>query len=172
MCDATMKIRNILVCVWIGVIRAAMPGNAEFLLTSSPVTATDGELLTLICSGSSGSVVNMVWLQNNTTKVITQNSNNCIKQPPPVGNNNTNRFSVSCNDTVHSIQFCFNSTTDQGGWQCGKYVTDTYTYPRSSIYNIGVASPVTSTQSSSTTTRCMETTSEPGTVTPQKGCSL
>ncbi|XP_046582640.1 mucin-5AC-like isoform X2 [Haliotis rubra] len=144
------------------------PQKAELVLTSSPVTATDGENLTLICSDSSGSVVNIAWLQNNTPKVITQMSNNCTKQPPPMGNNNINRFSVSCNDTVHSIEFRFNSTTDQGGWQCGKLVNDNYIYPRSNIHSVGVASPVTSTQSSTTTTRYMETTSEPGTVTPHK----
>ncbi|XP_046579312.1 mucin-5AC-like [Haliotis rubra] len=144
------------------------PQRVELVLTSSPLSATDGETFTLICSGTSGSAVNIAWLQNNTTKVITQMSNNCTKQPPRVGNNNINRFSVSCNATVHSIEFCFNSATDQGGWQCGKLVNDTYIYPRSNIHSVGVASSVTSTQSSSTTARYMETTSVPGTVTPQK----
>ncbi|XP_046578399.1 uncharacterized protein LOC124286105 isoform X4 [Haliotis rubra] len=90
-----------------------------------------------------------------------------------MGNNNINRFSVSCNDTVHSIQFRFNSTTDQGGWQCGKLVNINHIYPRSNIQSVGVASPVMSTQSSSTTTRYTETTAESGTVTSQNdGVSL
>ncbi|XP_046578397.1 protein MTL1-like isoform X2 [Haliotis rubra] len=143
------------------------PQKGEFVLTSSPVTATDGELFTLICSVSSGSVVNIIWIQNNTTKVLTQHSNSCIKQPSPMGNY-INRFSVSCNDTVHSIDFMFNSTTDQGGWQCGKFVNDTYIYPRSNIHSVVAARHVISTQTSSTTIRYTETTSEPGTVTPQE----
>ncbi|XP_046582644.1 cell wall integrity and stress response component 4-like isoform X5 [Haliotis rubra] len=192
MCDSAMKIWNLLVCVWIGVIRGALLDNVELVLTSSPPTATDGESFTLICSPPFGSAGNVAWLQNNASKVITQFSMNCSKQPNSAGNN-IDRFSVSCNDTIHSIEFRFNSTTDQGGWQCGKLVNKTYIYPRSNIYNIGVASstttryvgtssepvamtsqkgvasPVTSTQSSPTTTRYMETMSESETVTPQKG---
>ncbi|XP_067669701.1 uncharacterized protein [Haliotis asinina] len=165
-----MKIWNTLICVWIGVIRGGVPGNGDLLLTSSPSTATDGELFTLICSVSSGSATNIAWLQNNASTIITQWGRYCTKQPPPVGNN-INRFRSNCSFMDHSIQFTFNSTRDQGGWQCGNLVNESYIYPISNIYEIVIAGPVLSTLSShlSTTTRKREHTSVPGTVTPHKG---
>ncbi|XP_067674882.1 uncharacterized protein [Haliotis asinina] len=167
-CVTTMKISNTLICVWIFLIHGAFQHNAHLALTNSPETATDGDLFTLTCSVSSGSVVVIAWLQNNTAQVITQRSTNCIKQPPPVGSNhNISRFNVSCNNTVHRIEFRYDSTRDQGEWRCGKPASDTSISVRSNIFNIGVASPVISTQSSSITTRHTETTSEPSAMTSQ-----
>ncbi|XP_067674949.1 uncharacterized protein [Haliotis asinina] len=172
-----MKIWNTLVCVCIGVIRGAVLGNANLVLTSSPGTPTDRKLFTLACSISSGPVVNMAWLLNNITEVITQWSSNCTKQQPHE-NRNIDHFNVSCNDTDHTIQFTFNSTRDQGGWQCGKLVNDTYIYLRSNILQKGVAGSVISSEFPSTMTlytwstsgpwSMASQTSEPGTATLSK----
>ncbi|XP_048246161.1 uncharacterized protein LOC124127893 isoform X2 [Haliotis rufescens] len=142
----------------------------EFVLTSTPLTATDGELFTLICHIPDESAINIGWLQNNKTMVVTQQTPNCNKQALAYGDDIINRINVSCSSTTHSMTFRFNSTTDQGSaWQCGELVNDTKIYPRSNIYTIDVASPVMSSQSLSTTTRYMETTSDSETESPNKG---
>ncbi|XP_071095414.1 uncharacterized protein [Haliotis cracherodii] len=142
-----------------------------FSLTSSPLTPTDGDLFTLTCSFCDNSVANVGWQQNNKLKVATQKTNNCSVQALN-GDDIISRINVSCNGTIHSIAFKFNSSTDKGSaWQCGKLVNDTKIYPRSDNYTIGnqTSSPVMSTQSLSTTVRYMETTSDPETVTLKKG---
>ncbi|XP_071094585.1 uncharacterized protein [Haliotis cracherodii] len=108
--------------------------------------------------------------------VVTQNTPNCDKQALAYGVDIISRINVSCSTRAHSMTFRFNSTTDQrSAWQCGRIVSDTAIYPRSNIYTIGAeehdqtSSPLMSTQSLSTTTRYMETTSDPDTVTLKKG---
>ncbi|XP_071094581.1 uncharacterized protein [Haliotis cracherodii] len=190
---------NILIWMWIGVIHRAEHVNGDFLLTSSPLIPTDGELFTLTCRICDESTVNIGWLQNNKPKVITQHTPGCSKQALAYGQDIINRINVSCSTTAYSMTFRFSSTTDQGAaWQCGEQVSDYDIHPRSNIYTIGsvmstqslstttrsmaissdpetvtqtkvVTRPVMSTQSTSTTTRYMETTSDPETVTPKKG---
>ncbi|XP_048246164.1 mucin-5AC-like isoform X3 [Haliotis rufescens] len=188
---------NILIWMWMGVIHRAEHVNGDFLLTSSPLIPTDGDLFTLTCSFRDEFTVNIGWLQNNKPKVVTQRVTNCIKSSLAYGQDTINRINVSCSTTAHSMTFRFSSTTDQGSvWQCGKQVSDYVIHPRSNNYTIGsvmstqslptttrsmaispdpetvtptkvVTRPVTSTQSTSTTTRYMETTSDPETVTPK-----
>ncbi|XP_048258116.1 uncharacterized protein LOC124119004 [Haliotis rufescens] len=129
---------NILICMWIGVIHGEEHVNGDFSLTSSPLTATDGDLLTLTCMIRDESAVNIGWLQSNKFKFVTQQSIHCVKQTLVYGQDIISRINVSCNSTAHSIAFRFNSTTDQGSaWQCGKAVNESAIYPRSNIYSIG-----------------------------------
>ncbi|XP_071094588.1 uncharacterized protein [Haliotis cracherodii] len=142
---------NILICMWIGVIHGAVHANGTFVLTSSPLTATDGELLTLICSIRDESTKNIGWLQNNKAKVVTQKTPNCIKHKLAYGHDIINRINVSCSTTAHSMTFRFHSTTDQGAaWQCGKQVSDNVIHPRSNNYTIDgfvlTSSPLTATE--------------------------
>ncbi|XP_071094587.1 uncharacterized protein [Haliotis cracherodii] len=143
----------------------------EFKLTSLPLTATDGEIITMICSFSNESEVTIGWLQNNKPKVVIQKTPNCMKRSLAYGQDIINRVNVSCSTKANSMTFRFNSTTDQGAaWQCGKQVSDIDIQPRSNNYTIDnqTSSPVMSTQTLSTTTRYTETKSDPNTVAPKK----
>ncbi|XP_071094589.1 uncharacterized protein [Haliotis cracherodii] len=150
---------NILICMWISVIHGEEHVNDGFVLTSSPLTATDGELFTLNCSFRNESIVNIGWWQNNKPNVVTQKDGNCSKQSLAYGQDIINRINVSCSTTAHSMSFRFNSTTDQGAaWQCGKQVSDYDIRPRSNNYTIGTfsltSSPLTPTDGDLFTLTC------------------
>ncbi|XP_067679750.1 serine-rich adhesin for platelets-like isoform X2 [Haliotis asinina] len=93
----------------------------SLVLTSSPMTATDGEVFTLTCSSNISGGQDRQWSRNGTLLFTTSQGPQSIS----VANNDvfnrylSGRVSVSGDATQHNVTLRINSTIDNGSrWQC------------------------------------------------------
>ncbi|XP_048254195.1 uncharacterized protein LOC124121873 isoform X2 [Haliotis rufescens] len=91
------------------------------VLTRSPLTASDGELFTLICSSNTSSGRDRQWYRNDLFVFITTQGSSCpsiskdyVFQPYLAG-----RVNVSCDVLQHNVTLRIKSDRDNGTrWKC------------------------------------------------------
>ncbi|XP_046579685.1 uncharacterized protein LOC124287222 isoform X2 [Haliotis rubra] len=137
----------------------------SLVLTSSPMTATDGELFTLICSSNTTGGQDRQWNRDGVSPVFTTKQSSTS---PSVGNSYifdrylSGRVNVSCNATQHNVTLRINSAVDNGSrWQCVDHF-DSQTSNTMAIYvtvhqsthsaSVSTVSTTTTTSSSSAST--------------------
>ncbi|XP_046560614.1 uncharacterized protein LOC124269610 isoform X3 [Haliotis rubra] len=95
--------------------------SGSLVLTSSPMTVTDGELFTLICSSNTTTGQARQWNRDGTLVFYTtQGSTSPSGGNPDVFNRYlSGRVNVSCDATQHNVTLRINSAVDNGSrWQC------------------------------------------------------
>ncbi|XP_046577368.1 chitinase 3-like isoform X2 [Haliotis rubra] len=93
----------------------------SLVLTSSPMTATDGELFTLICSRNTTGGQDRQWKRDGTFVLITTqgSSSPSVANPDIFNRYLSGRVNVSCDATQHNVTLRINSAVDNGSrWQC------------------------------------------------------
>ncbi|XP_046560565.1 uncharacterized protein LOC124269573 isoform X2 [Haliotis rubra] len=93
----------------------------SLVLTSSPMTVTDEELFTLICSRNTTRGQDRQWKRDDTVVFYTtQGSTSPTVANPDIFNRYlSGRVNVSCDATQHNVTLRINSAVDNGSrWQC------------------------------------------------------
>ncbi|XP_071094822.1 uncharacterized protein [Haliotis cracherodii] len=154
------KMENLLVIILLYNVTALCKGGSLHLF-SSPPTATDGGLFTLVCTNRSRGISGMKWYLNDN-QAFTTNAEGAketcslgIPSSSPI--KYKDRFTVSCNDLQHNITLTINSTLDSGSvWYCeDNAVTGTTQVTRSNsnrlIINVMTSTWTYGSSTSSTT---------------------
>ncbi|XP_067679815.1 hepatitis A virus cellular receptor 1 homolog [Haliotis asinina] len=114
----------------------------SLVLTSSPLTTTDGEVFTLICSSNTTGGQDRQWNRDgNLVFTTTQGfSSPIVSNPYDFNRYLSGRINVSCDASQHNVTLRINSTIDNGSrWQC----VDVVISPRSNTLTIYSASTTT-----------------------------
>ncbi|XP_071094823.1 uncharacterized protein [Haliotis cracherodii] len=116
------KMENVLIIILLCNVTALCKGGSLHLF-SSPPTATDGGLFTLVCTNRSRGISGMKWYLNDnqafTTKAEGAKETCSLGIPSSSPIKYKDRFTVSCNDLQHNVTLTINSTIDNGSvWYC------------------------------------------------------
>ncbi|XP_046560579.1 uncharacterized protein LOC124269573 isoform X4 [Haliotis rubra] len=139
----------------------------SLVLTSSPMTVTDEELFTLICSRNTTRGQDRQWKRDDTVVFYTtQGSTSPTVANPDIFNRYlSGRVNVSCDATQHNVTLRINSAVDNGSrWQCVDNVAS-QTSNTMTIYVTVPQSTVTATPTHSasvTTPRATDITGSTG----------
>ncbi|XP_071095246.1 uncharacterized protein [Haliotis cracherodii] len=116
------KMENLLIIILLCNFTALCKGGSLHLF-SSPPTATDGGLFTLVCTNRSRGISGMKWYLNDN-QAFTTNAEGA-KEMCSLGKISSSpikykgRFTFSCDDLQHNITLTINSTLDNGSvWYC------------------------------------------------------
>ncbi|XP_046560506.1 uncharacterized protein LOC124269520 isoform X3 [Haliotis rubra] len=104
-----------------GFLGGCLNEAGSLVLTSSPMTARDGEIFTLICSSNTTSGQDRLWNRDHTLVLTTTQGffSPSVSNPDAFNTYLSGRVNVSCNATQHNVTLRINSTIDNGSrWQC------------------------------------------------------